>query len=355
MKQKIFIIWASWNVGRELVRQILDCDYENTQIIWVANSSLYIFDENWIKKQVLENIAESRELAIESFQKKSEKIEKLTNLVDLIKDKWLDWEVTFVDVTAWKKELLEMHKYILNNSKNYLVTANKNPISLYSMEEFDSLISDRYDTNTTVMWWWWVVDFVKARVDISDEIKNIEWVFSWTLWYIASELEKNKLSFSEIVRQAKQNGYTEPNPWDDLNWLDVARKVIILARYTGIKVDIKDVEVEPLIDEKYSSFEWEEFLEAIKSEDDRFKNTLQEIQKENKVARYIWEIKNGKIKVWLKYVSKDTDLGSLSWSANLALVQTGILEEPIPHIIKSRWAWFAVTAWSVRVWIKKFK
>jgi aspartokinase/homoserine dehydrogenase 1 len=50
---------------------------------------------------------------------------------------------------------------------------------------------------------------------------------------------------------AKENGYTEPNPWDDLNGLDVARKIVILARYAGHKVSINDVEVEPLIDKKY--------------------------------------------------------------------------------------------------------
>jgi homoserine dehydrogenase len=53
------------------------------------------------------------------------------------------------------------------------------------------------------------------------------------------------------VEKAKNLGYTEPNPWDDLNGLDIARKLIILARYAGFEVDINDVKVNPLIDEKY--------------------------------------------------------------------------------------------------------
>jgi bifunctional aspartokinase / homoserine dehydrogenase 1 len=356
--KKIFIIWASGNVWRELVKQILENDSEKSVIVWVANSRSYIFDINWIDKNILEFISNSRQSAIEIFSEKSNKFGKLTDLVDLIKDNWLDGKIIFADVTAWKQELLEMHDYILNNSNNFLSTANKNPISLYSMKEFNRLInlSDRYDTNTTVMWWGWVLNFVDERYNkINDKIRNISWVFSWTLWYIMSELEKNELSFSKIVKQAKEQGYTEPNPWDDLNWLDVARKVVILARYSGMNVDINDVIVNPLIDEKYSKFEWNDFLEAIKAEDDFFHNKVIEVSKQNKCLRYIWKIIWWKMTVWLKVVEKNSDLWWLSGTANLAIVETDILENPVPHVIKSRWAWLAVTAASVRVWISKFK
>jgi aspartokinase/homoserine dehydrogenase 1 len=367
MIQKIFILWASWNVWRELVKQVVEKDWiknhiNPTKIIWVASSSSYIFNSEWINENILNNISYSRENAVKEFSENSTKFEKLQNLVDLVKQNWLDWEVVFVDVTAGKEELLAFHKYVIWNSNNFLVTANKNPISLFSGEDFDLLTSysGRYNTNTTVMWGAGVLDFVNERTNkIVDNISRIEWVFSGTLGYILSELSLWEKSFSVIVKEAKEQWYTEPNPWDDLNWLDVARKMIILARYSGHKVDISDVIVEPLIAEKYWKLEWDKFLDEIKNEDSRFLELLTKSLKNNEVLSYVWEMNFDKqknkleLKVWLKSVPKNSDLWGLSWTANLAIVETEILQNPIPHTIKSRWAGLAVTAWAVRVWIAK--
>ncbi len=367
MRQRIFILGASWNVWRELIKQIIEKDWiknhiNPSKIIWIASSSSYVFSPEWIDEKDLSIVSESRKNAVDYFLEKSIKFNKLRDLVDLVKQNWLDWEVVFVDVTAWKEELLDFAKYVIWNSNNFLVTANKNPISLYTGEDFDFLTSytGRYNTNTTVMWWAWVLDFVNERTNkIVDDIYRIQWVFSWTLGFILSELSLWKKDFSEIVKQAKEQWYTEPNPWDDLNWLDVARKLVILARYSGHRVNIDDVIVNPLIDEKYWELEWDKFLEAIKQEDSRFKNLLNKSLEKNEVLSYVWEMifdkQNNKLelKVWLKSVAKKSDLWSLTWTANLAIVETEILQSPIPHIIKSRWAGLAVTAGAVRVGIAK--
>ena len=367
MKQRIFILWASGNVWRELIKQIIENDWVSThvnpsEIIWIASSKGYIFNSGWIDKEILTKVSNSREDAVKIFEEKSEKINDLVDLVWLVKASWMDWEVVFADVTAWKDELLRFHKYVINNSSNFLVTANKNPISLYGQEDFDLLTSysGRYDTNTTVMWWAWVLNFVNERTNkIVDNINNIQWVFSGTLWYILSELSLWEKTFSQIVSLAKQNWYTEPNPWDDLNGLDVARKMVILARYSGHKVSIDDVEVEPLIWEKYWKLNWEEFLKQIEDEDEWFNELVKKAKENNEVLSYVWEMNYDKVKgklelkVWLKFVKKNSDLWGLSWTANLAIVETDILCSPIPHTIKSRWAWLAVTAWAVRTWIAK--
>ena len=367
MKQRIFILWASWNVWRELIKQIVENDWVSThvnpsEIIWIANSKSYIFNSGWIDKETLIKVSSSRENATEIFNDNAEKITSLTDLVKLVKSSWMDWEVVFADVTAWKDELLEFHKYVINNSSNFLVTANKNPISLYSLKDFELLTSYswRYDTNTTVMWWAGILNFVNERTNkIADNINNIQGVFSWTLGYILSELSLWEKKFSDIVKLAKENWYTEPNPWDDLNGLDVARKMVILARYSGHKVSIDDVEVEPLIDEKYWNLEGLDFLNAIKDEDNRYSLLLEESLNKWEVLCYVWEMDFNKstselkLKVWLKSVTKNSDLWNLTWTANLAIVETDILCNPIPHTIKSRWAWLAVTAWAVRTWIAK--
>lgn len=364
MKQKVFIIWASWNVWRELINQILENDWiwehiNPTEIVWVSNSSYFIFEPNSISKDILKSISSSRESAIKEFSARWTKIDNLLDLVDIVKESWMNWEVVFTDVTNWKKELLDFHKKVIKESSNFLVTANKNPISLFSMKDFIELTTYtwRYDTNTTVMWGWWILNFVDERTKIKDDLKSIEWVFSGTLWYILSELEKWEKNFSQIVRDAKEQGYTEPNPWDDLNWLDVARKLIILARYAFYHVNISDVIIEPLIDEKYSKYSWEDFLKALEQEDEFFEKKSKEAKERWMVLRYVWTIKNTNwkidLRVWLKEFPINSDLWSLSGTSNLVIVESKILENPLPHVIKSRWAGLWVTAWSVRVWISK--
>jgi len=176
------------------------------------------------------------------------------------------------------------------------------------------------------------------------------------LGYILSELGKGEKTFSEIVRQAVAEGYAEPNPWDDLNGLDVARKLLILARIVGYEVSMDDVEIEPLIAaEKYAHLEGEEFLEAIKEEDEIFAQRVQKAAEKEKVLRYVARlgIKNGKLKmtVRLEECDKNSDLGGLQGTLNLALIETDLLCAPLPHIIKSRGAGVKVTAGAVRVGI----
>lgn len=365
MKQRIFILGASGNVWRELVSQIFNKDSKSnhinpSKIVWIANSSKYIFRDEWIKKDSLLEIIKWKKEASDEFDSNWIKYDQITDLLELVKKEWLDWEVVFADVTAWKDELLKFHKALISDSQNFLVTANKNPISLYWVEDFKYLTSynGRYDTNTTVMWGAWILNFVQERADkIRDEIQKIEGVFSWTLGYILSELEKLEKPFSEIVKEAKEEWYTEPNPWDDLNWLDVARKLIILARYAWYDINIEDVEVEPMIPKKYADFEWDDFLNAIKEENSYFQRKAEKAKENWEVLRYLWKMNlenwNIKLKVWIESVPVNSDLWTLSWTSNLAVVETEILEEPLPHVIKSRWAWLAVTAWAVRVWIAK--
>ena len=216
----------------------------------------------------------------------------------------------------------------------------------------------RYDTNTTVMGWAWILNFVHERTNgIADNIHKIEGVFSWTLWYILSELEKQEKTFSQIVRDAKEQWYTEPNPWDDLNWLDVARKLVILARYAGHEIDITDVQVNPLVWLQYAQYSGEEFLNQLENEDASFSTQASMAESQWKVLRYVAKMNYAgeklSLEVWLMSVLKNSDLGTLDGTSNLAVISTDILSDPLPHVIKSRGAGLAVTAGSVRVWISK--
>lgn len=365
MKQRIFILWASGNVGRELISQVLRKDVKGnhvnpSEIVGIANSDSYIFDEGGVSLEILEDISSSRNSAISCFSQNSTPFDKIEDIVDIVKNAGLDWEIVFADVTAWKQELLDLHKKILLESQNFLVTANKNPISLYSQTDFNELTTyaRRYDTNTTVMGWAGILNFVHERTNgIADNIHKIEGVFSWTLWYILSELEKQEKTFSQIVRDAKEQWYTEPNPWDDLNWLDVARKLVILARYAWHEIDITDVQVNPLVWLQYAQYSGEEFLNQLENEDASFSTQASMAESQWKVLRYVAKMNYAgeklSLEVWLMSVLKNSDLGTLDGTSNLALISTDILSEPLPHVIKSRGAGLAVTAGAVRVWISK--
>lgn len=363
MIQRLFVIGASGNVGREFIKKIISLDtaehHKNpSKIVGIANSTHYEFKPDGILVEDLKKISLSQERAKEVLSQKIP-YKDLGILLDQVKSTGMDGEIIFIDITAGKEALLKFHKKVITASRNSIVTANKNPISLYGMEDFKILTQyhKRYDTNTTVMGGGGALNFVCERYDIRDFIRKVEGCFSGTLGYILSELEKEEKSFSGIVRAAKEDGYTEPNPWDDLNGLDVARKLLILARYSGLEIDMQDLQIEPLISEKYGELSGEEFLDALKEEDMRFYELVAKAKKRKSVLRYVASL-NAKgnsieISVKLNTYPKDSDFGSLSGTANLVVIETDTLEAPIPHVIKSRGAGLGVTADALRTGVSK--
>lgn len=363
MIQRLFVVGATGNVGRELIKKVITYDnaehHKNpSKIVGIANSTHYEFRPEGVSIEDLKKISLSQERAKEVLEQKIP-YKELGMLLDQVLSAGMDGEIIFVDVTAGREELLKFHKKVITQSNNSLVTANKNPISLYGMEDFKILTQyhRRYDTNTTVMGGGGALSFVCERYEIRDFIRKIEGCFSGTLGYILSELQKEEKTFSEIVRTAKDDGYTEPNPWDDLNGLDVARKLLILARYSGLEIDITDIQVEPLIDKKYGELSGEAFLESLKEENNRFRELVQEAKGNNCVLCYVASLdtrdNNIEISVKLKCCPKDSDFGSLTGTANLVIIETDTLQAPVPHVIKSRGAGLGVTADAVRTGISK--
>lgn len=362
MKQYLFVIGAG-NVGREFIKRVQTKDssefHKNPSVIvGVAELGYMIFDPNGIEGDLLCQIAESSKSAkIVLSQKTSYK--QMDEILQVVKNSVLDGKVIFVDLTAGKNALLDFHKNVIKNSLCSIVTANKNPISLYGMKDFDVLTKfhHRYDANVTVMGGAGIVNFINERREILDEIQGIQGCFSGTLGYILSELEKGEKVFSEIVRQANDEGYTEPNPWDDLNGLDVARKILILARYSGYDISIENVIVKPLIDKRFGELQGEEFFEALKQKNKYFANLQERACANGQVLRYVGQMINKdsviSLKVGLQLMPRDGEFGSLKGTANLVVVNTKTLADPIPHVIKSRGAGLEVTADAIRTGILK--
>ena len=109
-------------------------------------------------------------------------------------------------------------------------------------------------------------------------IKSILGCLSGTLGYLMTSLE-NGMKFSDAVHQAYEKGYTEPDPREDLSGMDVARKALILARRLGFKLNIEDINLEPLFKANMSSDDPYEFIENLTGLDNYFENRIKDASK----------------------------------------------------------------------------
>ena len=131
-----------------------------------------------------------------------------------------------------------------------------------------------------------VIQTLKDLVETGDEITSISGIFSGTLAYLFNVFDGTQ-SFSEIVRDAKARGYTEPDPRDDLSGTDVARKAVILAREAGLKIELADLEVESLVPEALADASVDEFLKQIVDFDLPMAERYERARLDGQVLRYV--------------------------------------------------------------------
>jgi aspartokinase/homoserine dehydrogenase 1 len=122
-----------------------------------------------------------------------------------------------------------------------------------------------------------------------DRIRSIEGIFSGTLAYLFNVYD-GRAPFSGIVRDAKRRGYTEPDPRDDLSGMDVARKLIILGREMGLKLEMRDVEVESLVPAGLEKGSIEDFLAALPAHDAAMQRRYAEAAARDHVLRYVGRV-----------------------------------------------------------------
>ncbi len=354
MLQNVIVVGACGKVGSTLVRQIFERkDFDSkvhtnpTRIIGLVSYSDYLFNSKGIsQKDCLEFTARK-----EDFSKKPV-LDKVISIAKKTKFPKRE-EVVFVDVTA-SKQMLSFHQDIIRKTKFSLVTANKNPLALCSFEEFKELTKSpaRYSYRCSVMAGAESINFVQDLKDLNDSPTLIQGCFSGTLALICNELEKGKL-LSEIIKEAKEKGYTEPHPRDDLNGLDVARKILILARTAGYNVNLDDIQLEPFIPKNYFEKESiEEFIKTTKELDEEYSKKVKNASKKGSVLRYIAELEsvNGKPKmsISLKEVPKDSVLGLLKGTSNKIVVISKAYPKSTPYVVEAPGAGLEVTAQNIR-------
>ncbi|MBN2570950.1 MAG: ACT domain-containing protein, partial [Ignavibacteriales bacterium] len=255
----------------------------------------------------------------------------------------------FVDCTAHDNYVQYYEKLLSSNIS--VVTPNKiaNTSSFELFEKLKDITKNKkskfkYSANVgagTPM-----ISVLQDLVAMGDRIHKIEGVFSGTLSYIFNNLKEGK-KFSEIVRLAKEQGFTEPDPRDDLSGLDMARKLLILIREAGYKLEFKDIKVENLVPkEAQAAKNIDEFFEILKKFDDKFQMRRIKALKQGKVLCYIASCKNGKAKLGIEEIDSKHPFYNLYGNDNIVAFTTDYYNEN-PLTLRGRGAGAEFTAHSV--------
>jgi len=208
----------------------------------------------------------------------------------------------------------------------HIVTPNKkaNTMSQDYYNEIMSLTRDHrlhYLYETTVGAGLPLISTIKDLVQSGDEILQIEGIFSGTLGYIFSALDKDN-SLSSIVRSAFEKGYTEPDPRDDLSGMDVARKILILAREIGLQMEMDDVQVNRPLPAEMSAGSLEAFWEKLPSLDADFEKQRADAKARGKVLRFMASLKEGACSVGIAEVSAEHILSRADGTDNIVRITT---------------------------------
>lgn len=337
------IIVGVGGVGSALLKQIEKQRDElkkrngiEIRVICVANSTSFVKDPVGLKIEQVETM-------LKGSQNGPFTIEEAKRLVD---DSHLVNPV-FVDCTSSDSialsylELMQAGYHVVTPNKK----ANTNSYEYYTgLRNIAQKCRRKFYYEATVGAGLPVINTLQNLLAAGDRLIEFNGIMSGTLSYIFGLLDEGK-SLSQATKDAYERGYSEPNPRDDLEGMDVARKLLILARECGYKLDLSDIEVECPVDVKYlEGNNAQEVLENLKGADEEFAKKVELAKQEGKVLRYVATIKDGgKCSCGIKAVGPEDPLFKVVGGEN-ALSFTSAYYQPIPLVIRGYGAGTEVTA-----------
>lgn len=326
-------------VGGKLIEQIREQHEELKQnrrlklnVVGIASSHNAIFDKDGI------DLNNYHELLKKSAQSNAEHLKKEVIRMNIFNS-------VFVDCTA-SKEIAALYQDFLENNIS-VIAANKIAASsdydIYKKLKDTALtrgVKFRFETNVGAGLP--IIGTINDLKNSGDKILKIEAVLSGTLNFIFNELSQN-VPFSEAVKRAKDEGYSEPDPRIDLSGTDVVRKLIILTREAGYKTEQRDVEKHLFIPEELLNGSLEDFWKHLPELDNDFETHRKQLENQNKKLRFVAKMEMGHTEVSLKAVEKGHPFYNLEGSNNIVMLTTERYKK-FPMLIKGYGAGASVTA-----------
>ena len=326
-------------VGGKLIEQIRS-QYDNLKehsrlklnVVGVASSHNAIYSRDRI------DLANYKELLKASEPSDPEKLRDTILSMNI-------FNAVFVDCTA-SKEIAALYQSLLDHNVS-IVAANKIAASS-SYDDYTRLketalrrgIKFLFETNVGAGLP--IIGTINDLRNSGDRILKIEAVLSGTLNYIFNKISA-QCPFSETVKRAKEEGYSEPDPRIDLSGIDVVRKIVILAREAGYRVEQEDVEKHLFVPDHFFTGSLEDFWEHLPELNADFEEKRKKLEEEGRRWRFIATMDHGKVSVALRDTTQDSPFYNLEGSNNIVLLTTERYKE-YPMLIQGYGAGASVTA-----------
>ncbi len=338
-KQVNIYIAGVGTVGGRLIGQlgsqhdhVLDDMRLNLRVVGVANSKRYAYDEDGLE------IAGYR-TALEAAEPNS--VEAFTDAIIANNLR----NSVFVDVTA-SADVVEMYPKLLERSVSVIACNKVAASSAYDNYRRLKGLAREYGTNfffeTNVGAGLPVIHTLGDLLRSGDRVRRIEAVLSGTLNFVFNNYDGSR-PFADVVRQAQDEGYTEPDPRLDLSGTDVARKILILAREAGHAIEMDDIDNVGFLPDACLSGSVGDFYEAMAAEEAHFRRLLDGAVSNGLKLKYIASFDNGRASVGLQSIGPDHNFANLAGKDNAVLFYTDRYPEQ-PLVIKGAGAGADVTA-----------